>query len=74
VNLLLLAGAAACAASAAIGGRSLWMVGLLVLAAALGVMVVLPIGGADMPGVISLLTRSRGSRRRRRAWRWTTLR
>jgi H+-translocating NAD(P) transhydrogenase subunit beta len=55
VNLLLLAGAAACAASAAIGGAEPWMVGLLVLAAALGVMVVLPIGGADMPVVISLL-------------------
>jgi H+-translocating NAD(P) transhydrogenase subunit beta len=55
VNLLLLAGAAACAASAAIGGSELWVVGLLVLAAVLGVMVVLPIGGADMPVVISLL-------------------
>jgi proton-translocating NAD(P)+ transhydrogenase subunit beta len=55
VNLLLLAGAAACAASAAIGGAEPWMVGLLVFAAALGVMVVLPIGGADMPVVISLL-------------------
>ena len=40
VNLLLLAGAAACAASAAIGGAEPWMVGLLVFAAALGVMVV----------------------------------
>ena len=55
VNLLLLAGAAACAASAAIGGAQVWMIGLLVLAAVLGVMVVLPIGGADMPVVISLL-------------------
>ena len=55
VNLLLLAGAAACATSAAIGGAELWMIGLLVLAAVLGVMVVLPIGGADMPVVISLL-------------------
>jgi NAD(P) transhydrogenase subunit beta len=55
VNLLLLAGAAACAASAAIGGAEPWMAGLLVFAAALGVMVVLPIGGADMPVVISLL-------------------
>ena len=48
-------GAAACATSAAIGGAELWMIGLLVLAAVLGVMVVLPIGGADMPVVISLL-------------------
>jgi NAD(P) transhydrogenase subunit beta len=55
VNLLLLAGAAACAASAAIGGAEAWLIGLLVLSAALGVMVVLPIGGADMPVVISLL-------------------
>src|SRR3984893_8539834 len=38
------------------GGASLWwMVGLLVAAAALGLLVVLPIGGADMPVVISLL-------------------
>jgi NAD(P) transhydrogenase subunit beta len=55
VNLLLLAGAAACAASAPIGGGEGLFVGLLVLAAVLGVMVVLPIGGADMPVVISLL-------------------
>ena len=60
VNLLLLAGAAACAASAAVGGAEPWMVGLLVFAAALGVMVVLPIGGADMPVVISLLNASTG--------------
>jgi len=38
------------------GGASLWwMVGLLVPAGVLGLMVVLPIGGADMPVVISLL-------------------
>ena len=55
VNLLLLAAAAACAASAAIGGAEMWIVGLLVASAVLGVMVVLPIGGADMPVVISLL-------------------
>jgi NAD(P) transhydrogenase subunit beta len=54
-DLLLLAGAAACAASAAIGGTEPWMVGLLVLAAVLGVMVVLPIGNADLPVVISML-------------------
>lgn len=60
VNLLLLAGAAACAASAAIGGAEPWMVGLLVFAAALGVMVVLPIGGADMLLVVSLLNASTG--------------
>ena len=55
VNLLLLAGASACAASAAINRSEVWIVLLLVLAAVLGVMVVLPIGGADMPVVISLL-------------------
>jgi NAD(P) transhydrogenase subunit beta len=60
VNLLLLAGAAACAASAAIGSAEAWMVGLLVFAAALGVMVVLPIGGSDIPVVISLLNASTG--------------
>ena len=59
-NLLLLAGAAACAASAAIGSAEAWMVGLLVFAAALGVMVVLPIGGSDIPVVISLLNASTG--------------
>ncbi|MBV6757741.1 NAD(P)(+) transhydrogenase (Re/Si-specific) subunit beta [Rhodococcus opacus] len=34
---------------------SLWIVGVLVLSGVLGLMVVLPIGGADMPIVISLL-------------------
>jgi NAD(P) transhydrogenase subunit beta len=38
------------------GGAQLWwMVGLLIAAGILGLMVVLPIGGADMPVVISLL-------------------
>jgi NAD(P) transhydrogenase subunit beta len=38
------------------GGVSLWwMIGLLAAAGVLGLMVVLPIGGADMPVVISLL-------------------
>ena len=55
VNLVLLAGASACAASAAINRSEVWIILLLVLAAVLGVMVVLPIGGADMPVVISLL-------------------
>src|SRR5690606_1785884 len=41
---------------AADGGASqLWMIAVLVLAGILGLMVVLPIGGADMPVVISLL-------------------
>src|SRR5207253_6912498 len=38
------------------GATSVWLiVGALVVSAVLGVMVVLPIGGADMPVVISLL-------------------
>ncbi|MDN5858149.1 MAG: NAD(P)(+) transhydrogenase (Re/Si-specific) subunit beta, partial [Pseudonocardia sp.] len=56
VNGLLLVGAIACAVVAGLGGAAeIWIVALLVLAAALGVLVVLPIGGADMPVVISLL-------------------
>ncbi|MCE3555651.1 NAD(P)(+) transhydrogenase (Re/Si-specific) subunit beta [Pseudonocardia sp. RS11V-5] len=56
VNVLLLVAAVACAVVAGLGGSSqLWIVLVLVLAAVLGVMVVLPIGGADMPVVISLL-------------------
>ncbi|OBF33851.1 NAD(P) transhydrogenase subunit beta [Mycobacterium sp. ACS1612] len=62
LNLLLLAGAVAAAIAIGLaahpgsGGASLWwMVGLLVAAGVLGLMVVLPIGGADMPVVISLL-------------------
>jgi NAD(P) transhydrogenase subunit beta len=60
-NLLLLAGAVAAAIAIGLaahpgsGGASLWwMVGLLVAAGVLGLMVVLPIGGADMPVVLSL--------------------
>ncbi|GAA5068105.1 NAD(P)(+) transhydrogenase (Re/Si-specific) subunit beta [Nocardia callitridis] len=37
------------------GVSQLWMIAVLVLAGVLGLMVVLPIGGADMPVVISLL-------------------
>jgi H+-translocating NAD(P) transhydrogenase subunit beta len=56
VNVLLLVVAVASAVVAGLGGASqLWVILLLVLAAVLGVMVVLPIGGADMPVVISLL-------------------
>jgi NAD(P) transhydrogenase subunit beta len=56
VNGLLLAGAVACAVVAGFGGApQIWIVLLLLLAAVLGVLVVLPIGGADMPVVISLL-------------------
>ncbi|MGW5146958.1 NAD(P)(+) transhydrogenase (Re/Si-specific) subunit beta [Rhodococcus koreensis] len=39
---------------------SLWIVGVLVLSGILGLMVVLPIGGADMPVVISLLNAPTG--------------
>jgi NAD(P) transhydrogenase subunit beta len=56
VNGLLLLGAVACAVVAGLGGApEIWVVAVLVLAAVLGVLVVLPIGGADMPVVISLL-------------------
>jgi H+-translocating NAD(P) transhydrogenase subunit beta len=60
VNLLLLAAAVACAVVIGIGASGAgvsqwWMIGLLVAAGVLGLMVVLPIGGADMPVVISLL-------------------
>ncbi|NKY50604.1 NAD(P)(+) transhydrogenase (Re/Si-specific) subunit beta [Nocardia vermiculata] len=60
VNLLLAVGSIAVAVVIGIGAAhegvaSWWMILLLVLAAVLGLMVVLPIGGADMPVVISLL-------------------
>ncbi len=67
LNLLLLSGAVAAAvvigldAHPGSGGVSLWwMVGLLAAAGVLGLMVVLPIGGADMPVVISLLNAMTG--------------
>ncbi|WP_019933021.1 NAD(P)(+) transhydrogenase (Re/Si-specific) subunit beta [Nocardia sp. BMG111209] len=60
LNILLFVGAVASAVVIGVGATNdgvsgWWMVLLLVLAAALGLMVVLPIGGADMPVVISLL-------------------
>ncbi|MFC4942736.1 NAD(P)(+) transhydrogenase (Re/Si-specific) subunit beta [Pseudonocardia sp. GCM10023141] len=56
VNAVLLLGAIVCAVFAGLGGApEIWVILLLVLAAVLGVLVVLPIGGADMPVVISLL-------------------
>jgi NAD(P) transhydrogenase subunit beta len=61
VNALLFGAAVVCAVVAGLGGASeLWVIGVLVLAAVLGVMVVLPIGGADMPVVISLLNAMTG--------------
>jgi NAD(P) transhydrogenase subunit beta len=56
VNFLLLAGAVACGVAIVAGADSeLLMILLLICAAALGNLMVLPIGGADMPVVISLL-------------------
>src|SRR3954465_6555926 len=56
VNLALLAVAVACAVAIAAGSdNELLMIVLLVAAAVLGNLIVLPIGGADMPVVISLL-------------------
>jgi NAD(P) transhydrogenase subunit beta len=56
LNLVLLIAAVGCAVAIGLGnGSQLLIVGVLVFAATLGVMVVLPIGGADMPVVISLL-------------------
>ncbi|MFI5609161.1 NAD(P)(+) transhydrogenase (Re/Si-specific) subunit beta [Amycolatopsis sp. NPDC051903] len=55
-NLLLLLIAVACAVLILLGGDAeVLMIGLLLAAALLGITVVLPIGGADMPVVISLL-------------------
>jgi H+-translocating NAD(P) transhydrogenase subunit beta len=56
VNGLLLIGALACGVAIAAGShQEILMIGVLVFAAILGNFVVLPIGGADMPVVISLL-------------------
>src|SRR5690349_7526887 len=67
INVLLLAAAVAAAvviglhAHPGSGGAPLWwMIGLLAAAGVLGLMVVLPIGGADMPVVISLLNAMTG--------------
>ncbi|TCO50933.1 NAD(P)(+) transhydrogenase (Re/Si-specific) subunit beta [Actinocrispum wychmicini] len=56
LNLLLVLITLFCGVAVVAGGTSeLLMIGLLVASALLGVAVVLPIGGADMPVVISLL-------------------
>ncbi len=56
VNGLLMAGAIACAVAIIAGSQQEYlMILLLILAAAFGNLMVLPIGGADMPVVISLL-------------------
>jgi NAD(P) transhydrogenase subunit beta len=61
VNFALLVVAVACAVSIGVGVNSqVLIIGVLVFAAVLGLMVVLPIGGADMPVVISLLNACTG--------------
>jgi NAD(P) transhydrogenase subunit beta len=61
VNLVLLLAAVACAISIGVGVDSqLLIIGVLVFAAVLGLGMVLPIGGADMPVVISLLNACTG--------------
>jgi NAD(P) transhydrogenase subunit beta len=56
LHLVLLAAVLACAVAIVAGADAeLLMIGVLFAAAVLGVLVVLPIGGADMPVVISLL-------------------
>jgi H+-translocating NAD(P) transhydrogenase subunit beta len=67
VNLLLLIAAIGAAVVIGLGAHPdtggvplWWMIGLLAAAGALGLMVVLPIGGADMPVVISLLNAMTG--------------
>ena len=55
VNVLVLGAAAALGVAAVAGARSNGLVALIGLALLFGVMFVLPIGGADMPVVISLL-------------------
>jgi len=61
VNLLVLLAAVAFGVAIVVGGRSeLLMIGLLVTSSVLGLLVVLPIGGADMPVVISLLNAATG--------------
>jgi NAD(P) transhydrogenase subunit beta len=61
LNLLVALIAVALGVSVVAGGHAGWlMIGLLVAASALGVLMVLPIGGADMPVVISLLNAATG--------------
>ena len=56
INALLLCMALACSAMLVIYAHTpLWVIGLLALALLLGILAVIPIGGADMPVVIALL-------------------
>jgi NAD(P) transhydrogenase subunit beta len=59
-GLLLVAIASAVVLAAGTHSQALFILGILVIAAILGNMVVLPIGGADMPVVISLLNAATG--------------
>ncbi|MEQ3550575.1 NAD(P)(+) transhydrogenase (Re/Si-specific) subunit beta [Pseudonocardia nematodicida] len=61
INIGLLVLAVVAAVVSGLGGASeWWIIAVLVLAALVGVLVVLPIGGADMPVVISLLNAMTG--------------
>src|SRR5918998_1306645 len=61
LNLLALLAALGCALAIGLGNDAeLLIIGTLAFAAALGLLVVLPIGGADMPVVISLLNAATG--------------
>ncbi|PRX48453.1 NAD(P) transhydrogenase subunit beta [Prauserella shujinwangii] len=61
LNIVVLVAAVAFAVAIAAGATSEWLIiGVLVAAAGFGLMVVLPIGGADMPVVISLLNAMTG--------------
>jgi NAD(P) transhydrogenase subunit beta len=55
VNAIVLVAAIGCAVAAAATEVGVWMVLLLVLSLLFGVLLVLPIGGADMPVVIAFL-------------------
>ncbi len=55
VNAALLVAAIACGVAAGVTESGVWIVLLILLALVLGTAAVLPIGGADMPVVISLL-------------------
>jgi H+-translocating NAD(P) transhydrogenase subunit beta len=55
LNGLLLAGALAAGIGAGVAEETVWVYALVVVALALGVLFVLPIGGADMPVVIAFL-------------------
>jgi NAD(P) transhydrogenase subunit beta len=61
INALLLLGILVCAAAAPQSAQPVqWIIGLAVIALVLGVLQVLPIGGADMPVVISVLNSCTG--------------